>query len=116
MSVLVIKNIGKLVSGKISSPLLDADTIVVKDGIIAEVGKGTIVEKYSPDEIIDANGTTVIPGIIDTHVHPVIGDFTPRQSTLGFMESSVHGGITTFISAGEPHTPGRPKDPSGTLF
>ena len=114
MSVLVIKNIGKLVSGNISSPILDADTIVVKDGVIAEVGKGTIIEKYSPDEVIDANGTTVIPGIIDTHVHPVIGDFTPRQSTLGFMESSVHGGITTFISAGEPHTPGRPKDPSGT--
>jgi enamidase len=114
MSVLAIKNIGKLVSGDINKPLLDADTVIIKDGIIAEVGNESLLNKYSVDETIDANGTTVIPGIIDTHVHPVIGDFTPRQSMLNFMESSVHGGITTFISAGEPHTPGRPKDPSGT--
>jgi enamidase len=114
MSVLAIKNIGKLVSGDINKPLLDADTVIIKDGIIAEVGNESLFNKYSVDETIDANGTTVIPGIIDTHVHPVIGDFTPRQSMLNFMESSVHGGITTFISAGEPHTPGRPKDPSGT--
>ena len=45
---------------------------------------------------------------------PVLGDFTPRLNTLGFMEGSMHGGVTSMISAGECHTPGRPKDAAGT--
>lgn len=114
MSVLAIENIGLLISGDINNPILNANTIIVKEGKIEEVGSEKLLEKYTPDEVIDANGTTVMPGIIDTHVHPVLGDFTPRQNTVGFMASSVHGGITTFISAGEPHTPGRPKDRIGT--
>ena len=51
-----------------------------------------------------------MPGLIDSHAHPVVGDFTPRQRTIDFIESSLHGGVTTMISAGEPHVPGRPKD------
>ncbi|SHI32289.1 enamidase [Dethiosulfatibacter aminovorans DSM 17477] len=114
MSVLIIKNIGTMVSGDIKNPILDANTVVVENGVIKEVGGVEIEKKYTAESVIDANGTTLIPGIIDTHVHPVLGDFSPRQSIVGFMESSVHGGITTFISAGEPHTPGRPKDRAGT--
>jgi enamidase len=114
MSVLAIRNIGILVSGDIYNPILDADTIIVKDGLIEAIGHADLLDRYTLDEVIDANETTLIPGIVDTHVHPVIGDFTPRQNMMDFMESSVHGGITTFISAGEPHTPGRPKDPVGT--
>ena len=41
------------------------------------------------------------------------GDYTPRQKTVGFLESYVHGGTTTSISASEVHVPGRPKDPEG---
>jgi enamidase len=44
----------------------------------------------------------------------VFGDYTPRQKQLDFLESEVHGGVTTIISAGEVHLPGRPKDPAGT--
>ncbi len=113
MATLAIKNIGKLVSGNLQEPLLKADTIVVKDGLIEAVGGEELLSQYELDKTIDANGTTVIPGIIDTHVHTVIGDYTPRQKMVGFLESSVHGGITTFISAGEAHTPGRPRDPEG---
>ena len=43
----------------------------------------------------------------------VLGDYTPRQKTVGFLDSYVHGGITSVISAGEIHAPGRPKDASG---
>jgi enamidase len=52
----------------------------------------------------------VVPGLIDSHCHPVFGDFTPRQRTIDFIESGLNGGITTMISAGEVHLPGRPKD------
>jgi hypothetical protein len=35
----VIRNIGLLLSGDIDKPILDADTIVVVDGVITAVGK-----------------------------------------------------------------------------
>ncbi len=113
MSNLIITNIGTIVSGKIEKPILKGNTIVIKDKKIVAIGGSELVKDYKDFKMIDANGTTVTPGLIDSHVHPVIGDFTPRQNTLNFIESSMHGGVTTMISAGEPHTPGRPKDPAG---
>jgi enamidase len=65
--------------------------------------------------IIDAGGAVVMPGLIDSHVHITFGDYTPRQKTVGFLESYVHGGVTTAISASEVHVPGRPKDPAGVM-
>ena len=106
----LITNIGQLVSGDIAQPLLDADSIAIADGRITAVGRGL---DGDADTVIDAAGSTVIPGLIDSHCHPVFGDFTPRQRTLDFIKSGLHGGITTMISAGEVHVPGRPKDVVG---
>ena len=103
----LITGIGQAVSGDIDRPLLDADSIVIRDGRIEAIGRGL---DEDADVVIDACGTTVIPGLIDSHAHPVFGDFTPRQRTFDFIESSLHGGVTTMISAGEVHLPGRPKD------
>ena len=110
----LIKNIGTLVSGDISNPVLDADSIFVSEGRIRQIGKLTQLESLGADTVIDAAGSTITPGLIDSHCHVVFGDFTPRQNQVGFLESEVHGGVTTIISAGEVHLPGRPKDPAGT--
>jgi len=106
----LITGIGQVVSGDIERPLLDADSISIVDGRIEAVGRGL---DGDADVVIDAKGTTLLPGLIDSHAHPVVGDFTPRQRTIDFIESSLHGGVTTMISAGEPHLPGRPKDVVG---
>jgi len=106
----VIRNIGLLLSGDIDRPVLDADTIVVHDGLITAVGREADCDAAQATTLIDARGTCVAPGLIDSHVHPVFGDWTPRQSQLGWIESTLHGGVTTMISAGEVHLPGRPKD------
>ena len=103
----LIRNIGQIVSGDIAKPLLDGDSIVAADGKIVAVGRGL---DDDADTVIDARGSTVVPGLIDSHCHPVFGDFTPRQRTVDFIDSGLHGGITTMISAGEVHLPGRPKD------
>ena len=103
----LIRNIATLVSGDIRRPILDADSIQIEDGRITRVGKGL---EDGADTVIDAKGSTVIPGLIDSHCHPVFGDFTPRQRTVDFIDSGLHGGLTTMISAGEVHLPGRPKD------
>jgi enamidase len=105
--ITLVHNIGTLVSGDIGRPLLDADSLVIRDGRIAAIGRG--LDEHA-DTVIDAGGTTVMPGLIDSHVHPVFGDFTPRQRTVDFIDSGMHGGVTTAISAGEVHLPGRPKD------
>jgi len=110
---LVIRNIGLLLSGDLQRPILDADTIVAVDGRISAVGRESAVDVEGATSIIDANGTALAPGLIDSHVHPVVGDWTPRQNQLGWIESCLHGGVTTMISAGEVHMPGRPKDVVG---
>lgn len=114
MATIALTNIGKLVTGDIKNPISSANTIVIQDGKIAKVGNSNILKDFNVEKTVDVAGMTVIPGLIDSHVHTVLGDFTPRQNTIGYIEGAVHGGVTTFISAGECHTPGRPKDPAGT--
>ena len=107
---LVVKNIGLLLSGMLERPILDADCVVAQDGRIAAVGKAKDLDLSGARTTIDAKGTALAPGLIDSHVHPVFGDWTPRQSQLGWIDSFLHGGVTAMISAGEVHLPGRPKD------
>ncbi len=107
---LVISNIGLMLSGDIDNPVLDADTIVAIDGRIAAIGRKGDLDTDQADTRIDANGTVVAPGLIDSHVHPVAGDWTPRQNQFGWIDSTLNGGVTTMISAGEVHMPGRPRD------
>jgi enamidase len=110
---LVIRNIGLLLSGDLANPILDADTIVVTGSRISAVGYEKDFDISRPAVMIDAKGTAVAPGLIDSHVHPVCGDWTPRQNQLGWIDSYMNGGVTAMVSAGEVHTPGRPKDVVG---
>lgn len=107
---LVIRNIGLMLSGRLEEPILDADCIIALDGKITNIGHEKNLDVGNAHQIIDAKGTALAPGLIDSHVHPVIGDYTPRQQQLGWIDSCLHGGVTCMISAGEVHLPGRPKD------
>lgn len=109
----VIRNIGLLLSGDLKKPILDADTVVAVGGRIAAIGKAKDVDSEDASTVVDARGTVLAPGLIDSHVHPVFGDWTPRQSQLNWIDSFLHGGVTTMISAGEVHLPGRPRDAVG---
>ncbi len=107
---LVIKNIGQILSGKLEEPLLDGDCIIAENGKITAIGYAKDLDTDQATTLIDAHHVTLAPGLIDSHVHPVIGDYTPRQQQLNWIDSCLHGGVTTMISAGEVHAPGRPKD------
>ena len=110
---LVIKDIGLLLSGDLRQPILDADAIVCDGGRILAVGKLKDLDVGGAKTTVNARGTTVAPGLIDSHVHPVFGDWTPRQQQLNWIDSYLNGGVTTMVSAGEVHLPGRPKDVIG---
>ena len=107
---LVIRNIGLILSGKIEQPILDGDCLIAVGGKITGWGHEKDMDTEGADTLIDAHGCTLCPGLIDSHVHPVVGDYTPRQQQLHWIDSTLHGGVTTLISAGEVHMPGRPKD------
>lgn len=114
MSCTIVKNIGAILSGDIENPVLEGSTIVIVDKKIAAIGGEEVAAGYQADKVIDAAGASVTPGLFDSHVHTVLGDYTPRQFASDFLSGELHGGVTTVISAGEVHTPGRPKDPAGT--
>jgi enamidase len=108
MSSLLIKNIGTLVTGDLSRPLRSADSIFIDGGIIKAIGSNI---NAKADQLIDASGITAIPGLIDSHSHPSIGEYTPAQNSLSWITNYMHGGVTALISAGELHLPGLPLPP-----
>ena len=112
---LVIKNVGTMLSGALEEPILDADTVIIEGDKITAIGKEADLDTENAATTVDANRTVLAPGLIDSHVHPVVGDWTPRQSQMNWIDSSMHGGVTTMISAGEAHFPGRPRDPKGVV-
>lgn len=112
MATLGLVNIGVLATGILAGPRLAAESILVRDGRIAAIGPPSRTDAARADVVVDCRGTTVMPGLIDSHCHVVLGDYTPRQKTVDFLDSYVHGGITSVVSAGEGvHAPGRPHDP-----
>lgn len=107
---LVIRDVGLMLSGRLEEPILEADCLIALDGKIESWGRAADLDTEGATTVIDAHGCTLAPGLIDSHVHPVVGDYTPRQQQLHWIDSTLHGGVTTLISAGEVHMPGRPRD------
>ena len=114
MTELLIHGAGTILSGDLENPVVAGDSVLVADGQIAAIGSRDSVTDSAPDQTLDLRGATLSPGLIDPHTHPVLGDYTPRQGTSGWITSYVHGGVTTLISAGEPHWPGRERSAAGT--
>lgn len=105
---LEIRNLGGMVTGRLEDPVATPEVIRIEDGVITSFESGP-----APDRVLDAGGAVAAPGLIDSHAHVVFGDWTPRQSALGWIESSLHGGVTMMMSASEVHLPGRPHDREG---
>lgn len=111
MSSLLVRNLGGLVTGQLGDAALGPTALLAEDGRI------TAIDPAAADSpagtVLDAGGAVAIPGLIDSHAHVVFGDWSPRQSALGWIESSMHGGVSMMMSASEVHLPGRPSDPAG---
>lgn len=108
MRALDVVNLSGLVTGRLG------DTVRPVDGLRCEDGRIVAFEPSGDGApVLDANRAVAVPGLIDSHAHIVFGDWTPRQSALGWIASSLHGGVTMMMSASEVHLPGRPHDPAG---
>lgn len=102
MTTLLVEDIGLLVSGDASSPPLRDTTLLIEDGYVAGIG----VVHHDPDHVLSAGGLTVMPGLVDGHVHPTFGEWTPAQNSIGWIGNYLQGGTTSMVSAGELHIPG----------
>jgi len=103
VSTLLIKNIGEFFTGDIARPQADAKSLLIDGEKIAALDPPADTKA---DAVLDAGGSAVMPGLVDGHVHPVFGEWTPTQDTIGWIGNYLHGGTTTMISASELHVPG----------
>lgn len=108
MKSLSIRNLRGVVSGRLGDELQRVSSVRCEDGLITSFDSDE-----DADVVVDAAGAVAIPGLIDSHAHVVFGDWTPRQHMHGWIESSMHGGVTMMMSASEVHLPGRPSDREG---
>jgi enamidase len=101
---LLIKNIGEFFTGELAEPTAPVHSLKIADGRIAALNPEG--EQARAERVLDAAGGAVMPGLVDGHVHPVLGEWTPAQDAIGWIGNYLHGGTTTMISAGELHIPG----------
>ena len=96
MAKLIVTNIGTIASGDIANPIIKGDTIVIEDNLITAIGGKELAENAGDAKVIDACGTTVTPGLFDSHVHTTIGDSGTRQKTDGFIDSALASAMRCF--------------------
>ena len=99
----IITNIGEFFTGDIAAPTAAVRSLLIEDGVIRTLDPPA---DTACDSVLDARGGAVLPGLIDGHVHPVFGEWTPAQNSIGWTGNYLHGGTTTMVSAGELHAPG----------
>src|SRR5262249_46703205 len=81
-----------------SGSLLDNQVIIIKGERISDVGPNLPIPAGA--KVIDLGAATVMPGMIDTHVHVNTGGNTPAQRALIAManaQTDLEAGFTTVM-------------------
>ena len=89
-------------------------SVLVQDGRIAAVGADLVAPEGAT--VLDARGMTLMPGLIDCHVHVVASSFNlgavakmpnvfTMMRSLPIMKGMLERGFTTVRDAGGPVTP-----------
>src|ERR1041385_5145173 len=80
-------------------------TLFVEDGLISAIDESDTLEP-SGAEVMDLNGTTILPGFIDFHIHGSVGidvmEATPdglREVSRYLASQGVTGWLPTFVPA-----------------
>lgn len=90
----------------------DSVWLLIENGIIKDQGTGTAPQKYrtlSGVEVIDAEGSLLLPGAIDAHVHFREPGLTHKATIESESLEAALGGVTTFFDM--PNT----KPPTTTM-
>ena len=71
--------------------------IVIEDEIISQIIQGHTIPEASYDEVIDASGCFVMPGVIDDHVHFREPGLTEKADIDTESQAAAAGGVTTYF-------------------
>ena len=72
-------------------------SIIVEDSKITKIVEGDTIPNASFDEVIDASGCFVFPGLIDDHVHFREPGLTEKADIDSESRAAAAGGITTYF-------------------
>lgn len=84
-------------NGRVVDPANHLDSpadILIEDGIVKRVEAKLAV---LADEVIDASGLTVFPGLVDMHVHLRDPGFIYKEDILSGCEAAAAGGVTSLL-------------------
>lgn len=87
-----------ITNGHVLDPVNQIDEVCdlrISNGKIAEIGKQLSVGK---EEVIDASGCYVMPGLIDLHVHFRDPGFTQKEDIQTGSRAAAAGGFTTVVT------------------
>lgn len=86
-----------VVGGDVYTPsgLIKADIVVDDEKIVSLNAPGTF--QGEAEKVIDASGKSVIPGLIDTHVHLREPGFTHKEDVTTGTQAAAAGGITMVV-------------------
>lgn len=108
MATILIKN-GLFIDGNGAEPK-ENQVVVVKDKRIIFVGDADAYQPTGTEQIIDAQGGTILPGFIDTHVHMML-EYSPMAEKMAtpfsymyyqaaeYLKTTLHAGITSVRDA-----------------
>lgn len=86
------------------STILENRDVVIKDGIILKIASGLDVSKFPEADVIDGKGKTLMPGLIDAHVHLTGSGAVPWSNVKADIEYNLtaylYAGITTVYDLG----------------
>lgn len=85
--------------GRVIDPLAKRDEVLdikIEDGKIVEIAKD-IEASSGNEEIIDARGKIVVPGLIDVHVHFRDPGQTHKEDLVTGSQAAIAGGFTSVV-------------------
>jgi len=93
--------------------VIDNGAVYVVDGKITDVGEASkLREKYLGEEVKEYPGATILPGLIDMHVHaafwrshsdaPYFNDFKIAYFAADYAKRALASGVTTFRDVSSP--------------
>lgn len=88
---------GRLFDGT-GGPVLESAAVLVRGGRIAAAGPSSEIEVPACAEVVDATGGTILPGVIDNHVHL----YRPLRRGEDVLTPWLRAGVTTLVDVGSP--------------
>jgi len=92
--------------------IIENGAVLIQDGRIVDVGESrSLVEKYPHEDVLDASGRVVMPGLVDPHTHLVwagdrAAEFEARLQGKTYMEiMAAGGGINATVRATRQASP-----------